>query len=77
MSSFSSYVHCSLHICCKISSLRRRIMVLYTHMPGVSERSRSGMERLGRGLPVFGHVLDVVAVVGSEEDDMAMVVGVG
>lgn len=34
------------------------------------------MERLGRGLPVLGHVLEVVAVVGSEEDDMAAVVGV-
>ena len=51
-------------------------MVLYTHVPGVSKRSRYGMKRLGREFTLLGHVLNVVAIVGSEEDDMAVLVGV-
>lgn len=34
----------------------------YAQVPGVSDRSGPGMGRLGNGLPVLGHVLEVVVV---------------
>lgn len=48
------------------------LMVSYAQDPGVSDKSGSGIGRLGNGLPVLEHVLAVVAEA-RVEDDFAMV----
>ena len=50
-------------------------MVSYAQVPGVSDSNGSGMGRLGRGLPVLGHVLvldevlDAIIEVRNRNDD--------